>query len=210
MDFFLLFFPRKNAQKNPPRNPPQNSPGTLFGKTPLGFLQKPFLDSNVGILTGFASPCLQQRRLWSRNPDSPQHLSGYCWDQSSLDGQNRAIIIAESLAKERERAQNADFRRKPQIFADSPPSPGNSSSWRAQETADFRRKAKTFAEELGPSESYRFDSNRQRSLVVLSPSKIVRRGRGPRLEARHPLRAFRGFVPISGTPSLFFKKTQRN
>ena len=26
----------------------------------------------------------------------------------------------------------------------------------------------------------------------------------PRLEARYPLRAFRGFVPISGTPSVFF------
>ena len=43
--FFLLFFPRKNARKNPPKNPPQNSPGTLFGKIPLGFLQKPFLDN---------------------------------------------------------------------------------------------------------------------------------------------------------------------
>ena len=27
----------------------------------------------------------------------------------------------------------------------------------------------------------------------------------PRLEAQYPLRAFRGFVPISGTPSLFLK-----
>ena len=44
VDFFLLFFPRKKARKNPPKNPPQNSPGTLFGKIPLGFLQKPFLD----------------------------------------------------------------------------------------------------------------------------------------------------------------------
>ena len=44
VDFFVLFFPRKKARKNPPKNPPQNSPGTLFGKIPLGFLQKPFLD----------------------------------------------------------------------------------------------------------------------------------------------------------------------
>ena len=44
VDFFLLFFPRKKARKTPPKNPPQNSPRTLFGKIPLGFLQKPFLD----------------------------------------------------------------------------------------------------------------------------------------------------------------------
>ena len=48
VDFFLLFFPRKKAPKNPPKNPPQNPPhnslGTLFGKIPLGFLQKPFLE----------------------------------------------------------------------------------------------------------------------------------------------------------------------
>ena len=44
VDFLLLFFPRKKARKNPPKNPPQNSPGTLFGKIPLGFLQKPSLD----------------------------------------------------------------------------------------------------------------------------------------------------------------------
>ena len=46
VDFFLLFFPRKKARKNPPKNPPQNSPGTLFGKIPLGFLQKPFLENS--------------------------------------------------------------------------------------------------------------------------------------------------------------------
>ena len=40
---------------------------------------------------------------------------------------------------ESERAQNADFRRKPRIFAVSPPSPRNSSIWRVQKTADFRR-----------------------------------------------------------------------
>ena len=44
VDFFVLFFPRKKARKNPPKNPPQNSPRTLFGKIPIGFLQKPFLD----------------------------------------------------------------------------------------------------------------------------------------------------------------------
>ena len=44
VDFFLLFFQGKRPEKNPPKNPPQNSPGTLFGKIPLGFLQKPFLE----------------------------------------------------------------------------------------------------------------------------------------------------------------------
>ena len=38
-----------------------------------------------------------------------------------------------------ESAQNADSRRKPQIFADSPESPGNSSFWRAQIFAENRR-----------------------------------------------------------------------
>ena len=42
-----------------------------------------------------------------------------------------------------ERAQNADFRRKPQIFADSPLLLG---TWRAQETVENRRKPKIFAE----------------------------------------------------------------
>ena len=37
----------KKARTNPPQNPPQNSPGTLVGKIPLGFLQKPSLDACV-------------------------------------------------------------------------------------------------------------------------------------------------------------------
>ena len=48
-----------------------------------------------------------------------------------------------------ERAQNADFRRKPQIFADSPlllEIPAFSGRRKPQETADFRRKPKIFAE----------------------------------------------------------------
>ena len=40
-----------------------------------------------------------------------------------------------------DRAQSADFRRNPQIFADSPLLlTENSSMWRAQETAEYRRK----------------------------------------------------------------------
>ena len=42
-----------------------------------------------------------------------------------------------------DRPQNADFRRKPQIFAYSPLVLGNSSIWRAQEN---HRKPKIFAE----------------------------------------------------------------
>ena len=50
VDFFLLFFQGKRPAKNPPKNPPQNSPRTLFGKIPLGFLQKPFLDKFSALL----------------------------------------------------------------------------------------------------------------------------------------------------------------
>ena len=47
-----------------------------------------------------------------------------------------------------ERAQNADFRRKPQIFADSPllvEIPAFGGRRKPQKTADFRRKPKIFA-----------------------------------------------------------------
>ena len=43
--FFPPVFSKEKGPKNPPKNPPQNSQGTLFGKIPRGFLQKPFLDS---------------------------------------------------------------------------------------------------------------------------------------------------------------------
>ena len=48
-----------------------------------------------------------------------------------------------------ERAQNADFRRKPQIFADSPlllEIPAFGGRRKPQKTTDFRRKPKIFAE----------------------------------------------------------------
>ena len=48
-----------------------------------------------------------------------------------------------------ENAQNADFRRKPQIFADSPllrEIEAFGGRRKPQETADFRRKPKIFAE----------------------------------------------------------------
>ena len=48
-----------------------------------------------------------------------------------------------------EKAQNADFRRKPQIFADSPlllEIPAFAGRRKPQKTADFRRKPKIFAE----------------------------------------------------------------
>ena len=45
VDFFLLFFSKeKGPKKSKKKNPRQNSPGNSFGKIPLGFLQKPFLD----------------------------------------------------------------------------------------------------------------------------------------------------------------------
>ena len=48
-----------------------------------------------------------------------------------------------------ENAQNADFRRKPQIFADSPlllEIPAFGGRRKPQKTADFRRKPQIFAE----------------------------------------------------------------
>ena len=51
-----------------------------------------------------------------------------------------------------ERAQNADFRRKPQIFADSPlllETPAFGGRRKPQKTADFRRKPKIFAGNRG-------------------------------------------------------------
>ena len=42
--FFPPIFSKKKGPKKSTKNPPQNSPGTLFGKIPLGFLQKPFLE----------------------------------------------------------------------------------------------------------------------------------------------------------------------
>ena len=49
VDFLVDFFPpifskEKGPKKSTKKNPPQNSPGTLFGKIPLGFLQRPFLE----------------------------------------------------------------------------------------------------------------------------------------------------------------------
>ena len=48
-----------------------------------------------------------------------------------------------------ERAQNADFRTKPQIFADSPlllEIPAFGGRRKPQKTADFRRKPQIFAD----------------------------------------------------------------
>ena len=48
VDLFLLFFSKeKGPKKYPPKNPPQNSPGNSARKIPLGFLQKPILDTLV-------------------------------------------------------------------------------------------------------------------------------------------------------------------
>ena len=57
VDFFLLFFSKEKDPKKSTKNPPENSPRTLFGKIPLGFLQKPFLticDCDFGALRSSA------------------------------------------------------------------------------------------------------------------------------------------------------------
>ena len=63
-----------------------------------------------------------------------------------------------------ESTQNADFRGKPQIFADSPfllEIPAFGGHRKPQKTADFRRKPKIFAEKRGKP-------------VVWAPSPLVR------------------------------------
>ena len=76
VDFFLLFSPRKKARKNPPKNPPQNPPGTLLGKIPLGFLQKPFLDIFVGEKVPSKMPQENPgKTLQSICNENPRHIS---------------------------------------------------------------------------------------------------------------------------------------
>ena len=61
----------------------------------------------------------------------------------------RALNGTERKVTERERTQNADFRRKPQILADSPfllEIPAFGGRRKPQKTADFRRKPQIFAE----------------------------------------------------------------
>ena len=53
VDFCLLFFSKEEAPKTPPKHPPKNSLGSLFAKIPLGFLQRPFLDSKTCVLRAF-------------------------------------------------------------------------------------------------------------------------------------------------------------
>ena len=67
-----------------------------------------------------------------------------------------------------ERAQNPDFRRKPQIFADSPflleiPAFGEGAGF-SQKTADFRRKPKIAAE----------NRRKPQGSVTLGPSPLAR------------------------------------
>ena len=67
-----------------------------------------------------------------------------------------------------ENAQNADFRRKPQIFADSPlllEIQAFGGRRKPQKTADFRRKPKIFAETVG---------NRRLASVTLGASPLAR------------------------------------
>ena len=79
VDFSLLLFPTKKARKNPQKNPPQNSPGTLFGKTPLGFLQKPFLENRCRSFVAPVQKC--GINLLQRDSLAPvQHLR---WAKSS-------------------------------------------------------------------------------------------------------------------------------
>ena len=90
-----------------------------------------------------------------------------------------------------ENAQNADFRRKPQIFADSPlllEIPALGGRRKPQKTADFRRKPKIFAE------------NRRKPLIGLrhlrcvTLSSALEEGRG----TRSGYEASKGSKGISG------------
>ena len=45
VDFSSCVFQAKRPKQIPSKNPTKKSPGTLFGKIPLGFLQKPCLEN---------------------------------------------------------------------------------------------------------------------------------------------------------------------
>ena len=65
-----------------------------------------------------------------------------------------------------EGAENADFRRKPEIFADSPLPLEIPSIWRAQETAENRR----FSQQTA--------GNRRLGSVTLGASPLARQNMG--------------------------------
>ena len=58
VDFFLLFLPRKRPEKSTKKKSPQKLPGTLIGKIPLEFLQRPSLDTHCETQAHFSSPTL--------------------------------------------------------------------------------------------------------------------------------------------------------
>ena len=78
-----------------------------------------------------------------------------------------------------EKDQNADFRRKPQIFADSPlllEIPTFGGRRKPQKTADFRRKPKIFAE------------NRRLGSVTLGAPPLARPNKLPQRQKQTPNR----------------------
>ena len=84
--------------------------------------------------------------------------------------------------RERERAQNADFRKKPQFFSDSPPLleiQAFRGRRKPQKTADFRRK---------PQIGVRHHRSVTFSSALVSSSEHCRR-RGPLSSWTHGLRA---------------------
>ena len=100
VDFFLLFFPRKKARKNPPKNPPQNSPGTLFGKIPLGFLQRPFLDKFTRTIWGKIHRFLLLSGSGNRSATTIHHLShSFCTNVQLPLCVRRAPSNLEKVAK---------------------------------------------------------------------------------------------------------------
>ena len=60
----------EKARKGPKKKPPQNSPRTLFGKSPLGFLQKPSLDEL------FMMRC---RRIATQEADPTESWAARCF-----------------------------------------------------------------------------------------------------------------------------------
>ena len=101
-----------------------------------------------------------------------------------------------------ESTKNADFRRKPQIFADSPlllEIPAFGGRRKQQETADFRRKPKIFAG----------ISNRRLSSVTLGPSPLARPYFGWRIIFQQMLRTPRSATEPRGGPTRNFHKKCR-
>ena len=114
------------------------------------------------------SPVLPFLFLWKKGKENRPKKKGFVSTTEALNSMEKKVMARlKGRTKVSEKAQNADFRRKPQIFADSPlllenQAFGLQGRRRPQKTADFRRKPKIFA------------GNRRLGSVTLGASPLAR------------------------------------